>query len=357
MELSGAMPGDRPDPLPPIDSTASRAFRVLLLASGLLVAWIASQIPVQLDVTLDPLRGNRIDPEKLVLLQWLGYVGAAALIVWAGFYRQSVELLDGLTTALARHRGTPLQRRDRADGWEKGLAFGFVLLAILLTAHLLIDRRGALLLAEEDGPIEMATAVLYLAAAWVNVRLSARFAGVAWTRLGLLGLAGLFFLVAMEEISWGQRLLGFATPEALDTLNVQSEFNLHNLWSTSLNNAIGLGVTFVLLVVLPIGYRRSPRCRRLCDALGAPVAPITVTWLYGVAVAATCVIGLELGTLGLGPRSLYGLRPHFDDEYLELFLGCLFLLSSLLGWRLRLPAAAPAARPRAADAAEVVPVP
>lgn len=357
MDLNAPSPGECPDSLPPIDSAASRAFRVLLLVSGVAVAWLAAQIPVQLDVTLDPLRGNRIDPEKLVLLQWLGYFAAAAMIVWAGFYRHSVELLDSLTTAIAGGIDSAPQRRDRADGWEKGLAVAFVLVAFLLTAHLLIDRQSALLFAEEDGPIEMTTAVLYLAAAWVNLRLAARFAGVAWTRLALLGLAALFFVVGMEEISWGQRLLGFTTPEALDTLNVQSEFNLHNLWSTSLNNAIGLLVTFVLLVVLPIGYRRSPRCRRLCDALGAPVAPITVTWLYGVAVAATCAIGIELGTLGLGPRSIYGLRPHFDDEYLELFLGCLFVISSLIAWRLRVPSAADHAQRRGADAAEAVPVP
>ncbi len=38
-----------------------------------------------------------------------------------------------------------------------------------------------------------------------------------------------FFMLFGEEISWGQRLLGFETPEAFKEINVQDEFNLHNL--------------------------------------------------------------------------------------------------------------------------------
>ena len=50
-----------------------------------------------------------------------------------------------------------------------------------------------------------------------------------------LGLALLFFVGAGEELSWGQRMLGFATPEAISQVNRQEEFNLHNLtvWETN----------------------------------------------------------------------------------------------------------------------------
>jgi len=50
-----------------------------------------------------------------------------------------------------------------------------------------------------------------------------------------LGLALLFFFGAGEEISWGQRILGFSTPETLSQINRQEEFNLHNLsaWEAS----------------------------------------------------------------------------------------------------------------------------
>jgi len=44
-----------------------------------------------------------------------------------------------------------------------------------------------------------------------------------------LGLALLFFFGAGEEISWGQRIFGFKTPEQLAQVNKQDELNLHNL--------------------------------------------------------------------------------------------------------------------------------
>jgi hypothetical protein len=43
----------------------------------------------------------------------------------------------------------------------------------------------------------------------------------------LLGLAA--FFVAGEEISWGQRIFGWGTPETLDAINHQGETNVHNI--------------------------------------------------------------------------------------------------------------------------------
>lgn len=37
------------------------------------------------------------------------------------------------------------------------------------------------------------------------------------------------FVVAGEEISWGQRIFGWGTPEALNTVNKQQETNIHNI--------------------------------------------------------------------------------------------------------------------------------
>ncbi|MEM7119297.1 MAG: hypothetical protein AAF614_43180 [Chloroflexota bacterium] len=48
-------------------------------------------------------------------------------------------------------------------------------------------------------------------------------------QLSYLGLALFFFVAAGEEISWGQRILGIETPEAIKEINYQDELTLHNL--------------------------------------------------------------------------------------------------------------------------------
>jgi hypothetical protein len=50
-----------------------------------------------------------------------------------------------------------------------------------------------------------------------------------WSRAYIAGLALFFLVCAGEEISWGQRILGFGTPEGMQEVNEQQEFNLHNL--------------------------------------------------------------------------------------------------------------------------------
>jgi hypothetical protein len=45
----------------------------------------------------------------------------------------------------------------------------------------------------------------------------------------LLGIV--FFFGAAEEISWGQQIFHFETPESIKTVNVQEEFNIHNLYT------------------------------------------------------------------------------------------------------------------------------
>ncbi len=44
-----------------------------------------------------------------------------------------------------------------------------------------------------------------------------------------LFLALSFFFVSGEEISWGQRLLGFETPESIEKRNFQDELTFHNI--------------------------------------------------------------------------------------------------------------------------------
>lgn len=86
-------------------------------------------------------------------------------------------------------------------------------------------------LTDEDSILEWGQFVFYAAAAVLSFlvvprlwRSGQRGAAILFLLLGL----GLVFITG-EEISWGQRILGFGTPEELTEVNNQDEFNLHNI--------------------------------------------------------------------------------------------------------------------------------
>ncbi len=91
----------------------------------------------------------------------------------------------------------------------------------------------------EDGVVEYLTAILYMICGIFALLLSKKRAFFLqnWPRkifvVGCTLAAVAFFLVAGEEISWGQRLLGLETPAVIADQNRQGEINLHNseaLW-------------------------------------------------------------------------------------------------------------------------------
>ena len=86
--------------------------------------------------------------------------------------------------------------------------------------------------AEEDNLAENLQVVFLLVATWAAgaVALARWRRGEQLVALACAAFAAGAFFVAGEEISWGQRLLGIATPEALSEVNIQHEITLHNTY-------------------------------------------------------------------------------------------------------------------------------
>lgn len=131
----------------------------------------------------------------------------------------------------------------------------------------------------EDGPIEWFTVALLLGLCLICLRRLASLRG-AKPKLflfGLLGGAAVFFFGAGEEIAWGQRLLGFSTPETIQQFNTQNEFTLHNLefGGVRLNQVVfGLMLTIVVVAyvfVLPFVWQFWPPVRGWLDRFAIPV--------------------------------------------------------------------------------------
>jgi hypothetical protein len=129
------------------------------------------------------------------------------------------------------------------------------------------------------------------------------------------GLALFCIVVAMEEISWGQRVLGYRPPAYFLEHNFQQELNLHNVMSTTLRKLALKAVILGYGVVLPL-LALAPALRRGLHRLGVREPPLLLAPAF-------------LATFGL-----YQTYPwRFSGEIVEaiLALGFLFAALAMLG--------------------------
>ena len=160
--------------------------------------------------------------------------------------------------------------RDDEGEWRlsasQAVAIALIPVLLALSGVVAFPFRGLYaVLANEDGVVEWAQVgvllVLIVAYAILARRLwQADRRGLA-TFYALCSLAAVF--IAGEEISWGQRILGFATPAELDAINAQGETNLHNIGLvTKVFNLVVVGICS-LAILLPVlrwtGWRDSRR--------------------------------------------------------------------------------------------------
>ncbi|MHB1325197.1 MAG: hypothetical protein ACYC0L_03170 [Thermoleophilia bacterium] len=109
-------------------------------------------------------------------------------------------------------------------------------------------------------------------------------------------LALLFFMGSGEEISWGQQIFHWDTPEFIKEINVQGETNIHNIrvfseapgadggksiWRATLNfNRLFtlFGVAFCILI--PITAKASLRISSWLKRVGIPLVPLWLGALF-----------------------------------------------------------------------------
>ncbi len=240
---------------------------------------VAAAVPV-LVLVLDAARGRGLFDEGAPVLDGLSVVRSLALIVAV------VALLAAVQRAAEGHVPTPW------PPWARPAIVVTLVLTLAATALTLLDPVTYSRLAQEDGTVENLTALLFgvggVALLMVAMSRSRGEHGLLRWAAGIMGVA--FIFSAGEEISWGQRILGFGTPELLSE-NLQHEANLHNLATDPLEAAFYSGCA-MLFILLPFVLPRtgvSPRLGRLARL--APLVP--APWIV-VAAAPSAAMNLDM---------------------------------------------------------------
>lgn len=168
----------------------------------------------------------------------------------------------------------------------------------------------------EDLVGEWAQTYSFLAAAVLSIVVALRPTHYRWF-FALLALACSY--VFLEEISWGQRIFGFDTPEFLKSRNLQGEANVHNLFTgphkTLMKDLISIAVALALVgygLVYPLLKKARWRLALWCDRIGVAAPPLILWPFFTIAAffelkplsfneaeVAELLIGLALATTTL----------------------------------------------------------
>lgn len=217
------------------------------------------------------------------------------------------------------------------DTPSRVVVFAYVLVALSFALTLWLEQAyQPELLHREDGIIESATALLFALAA---VLFTLAYRRARWP-LNLL-FAALFVFAAGEEISWGQRLFDWQTPEVLQTLNVQQETNLHNLAGLHgklehLFNAFCL----LYMLLLPLLANAWPALRRRCERWRVPLAPPA----FGLLLALNTLLAMAVY---FSPQVFQDTTRHAVSELRETHIALIFTLFAWLEYRRRPAVPAP----------------
>lgn len=206
---------------------------------------------------------------------------------------------------------------DRAAATALQLHAKLIAAALVFTlltyAILLFSDRVITVMAGDEQVLEQLSAAAYGAASVLCALAARRLRSGSHHIAGravLIGFALLFFLACGEELSWGQHLLHFKTPDLVATANRQDELNIHNLRFLDSRDTTGArkgGLGFLLnsnrfldyfmfstFLALPLVVRRRDVLGELARKVGLPrisigfAAPLALNYaLTAAAMLAT----------------------------------------------------------------------
>lgn len=234
-------------------------------------------------------------------------------------------VLDWMESVLAAHAAvqapTPIRTSTPIRGERSMLgklisdkrvlalvAFGVLYSIITFLIPFILPEETVARQVREDSLIEYLGALGFFVASMAF--LAAFFLEKTGNRLGsirtprnlvYLGLAAILLFGAGEEISWGQRIIGFETPDTFEE-NEQDETSIHNLPlfnTTNAGNLLQFNRLFILFwftlgVAIPVAALSSKRVRDWLRELGMPVVPLAIGGLFLINYVLSKVYGFVI---------------------------------------------------------------
>lgn len=201
-------------------------------------------------------------------------------------------------------------------------------------------------LGREDGLFEYLTALSFL--------ISSMFFFINFLnqkKIVLVLFALIFFIGMGEEISWGQRIFNFGTPEYFKERNIQDEFNLHNLDffdSKNLDGQYKAGISYFLSInflyklfwlvygiILPVVCSFSGLVKNVVFKISLPVPPVILGSLFLINWTVCKIMLSFLLPDGRSVQYYYSVGEirEFGSAFIFMILGAYFYQASTKGKR------------------------
>ncbi len=256
---------------------------IALLILGLVCAGLTVFLSPALFIQLGPMRQSLLSEidfvrqvahlEIQIARVIFGLTAIVSVLSWVFWKRWRSS---AFVSRLSRHQPSEIYQdgpHRRAFEWIAGA----ILVSVAwIAASSQFPALMPFIVSKEDGIIEYLTAVLFLVAAFWSAYIGLNAAAKA-RRIVHVVLAIGFVLCFGEELSWGQRIFDFETPETIKAVNAQSEFNIHNSFGYAADHIFIAGIFFCGFV-MPMLAQWSAFFRNLFDAVGLPIASPSLAW-------------------------------------------------------------------------------